>query len=129
MSEFTHRLPHSGWAKPSRNETEYFQREEFRSRMSSARRREAKRAHEERERWLAEHRERCPKCGGKLQVVDTADARVDQCANCLGVWMDHETFDALTHPHSKNEYLTGILREVLLQYTTGRVNPMGGEDQ
>ena len=129
MSEFTHRLPHSGWSKPSRNEQDYFHREEFRARMDAARHREAQRALEERAKWLDDHRDRCPKCGGTLEVVDTADARVDQCANCLGVWLDHETFDTLTHPQGKNEYLTGILREVLLQYTTGRVNPMGGQDQ
>ena len=82
---------------------------------------EAARAQEERERWLASHRDHCPKCGSALEEIRTADARADQCPACLGVWLDHETFDRLTHPHDRNEYLKGIFREVVLQYTTGRV--------
>ena len=81
-----------------------------------------------REEWLASHSDRCPKCGSRLEEIRTTDARADQCPACLGVWLDHETFDRLTNPTQKNEYLTGIFREMLLQYTTGRVNPMGGED-
>jgi hypothetical protein len=128
MSEFTHRLPHQPWSKPSRNEEEYFHRDEFRHRMEVARQRETDRAAAERERWLESHRDRCPKCGGHLQLVETDHARADQCPKCLGVWLDHETFDQLTHPHQKNAYLTMVFRDILLQFTTGKVNPTGGED-
>ena len=124
MSEFTHRLPHQSWSKPSRNEAEYFKREEFRKRMEAARRREARRAESDRQRWLEEHRNRCPKCGGELQPITTKSEHADQCSNCLGVWLNHETFDRLTNPEDKNEYLTGIFRDVFLQYTTGG---LGGE--
>ena len=123
MSEFTHRLPHSGWAKPSRNEEEYFHREEFRQRMELARQREAQREEEERQRLLEVHENHCPKCGGELEEVQVDDVRADQCPNCLGVWLDHQTFDQLTHPEIENEYLTGIFRDVLLQYTTGNIPP------
>ena len=128
MSEFTHRLPHQPWSKPSRNEQAYFQQEEFQQRMAAARRREAKREMEERQRWLEAHEGHCPKCGGVLEEVRTAEGKADQCPNCLGVWLDHEMFDRLTHPTEKNTYLTGILREVLLEWTTGDVrskNPGG----
>jgi hypothetical protein len=128
MSEFTHRLPHAPWRKPSRNEEEYFQREEFEQRMSAARKRETQRQTEEREQWLTSHRSRCPKCGSRLEEIITEDARADQCPACLGVWLDHETFDRLTHPEEKNTYLTGIFREVILQYTTGRVDPIPHEE-
>lgn len=121
MSEFTHRLPHQPWSKPSRNEDQYFHREEFRKRMEAARHREALRAKEDRDRWLDSHRGHCPKCGGRLELLRTEDGSAEQCPNCLGVWMDHETFDRLTHPHDKNEYLTGILRDLFLQWTTGDV--------
>lgn len=120
MSKLTHRLPHQPWSKPSRNEQEYFVREEFNKRMGAARQREAARASEERNRWLDEHRDHCPKCGGRLEEVRTIEGVADQCPNCLGVWMSHEVFDRITHPHEKNEYLTGIFRDVLLQYTTGK---------
>jgi Zn-finger nucleic acid-binding protein len=126
MSEFTHRLPHQPWPKPSRNEDHYFHREEFRQRMEAARHREARREMEDRKRWLAEHEGHCPGCGGVLEPIDTGDGSAQQCPNCLGVWLDHETFDRLTHPHEKNEYLTGILREMLLEWTTGRKPRQGG---
>ena len=121
MSEFTHRLPHQPWSKPSRNEQGYFQREEFQKRMHAAREREAKREMEERQRWLEDHRGHCPCCGGVLERLSTEECSAEQCPNCLGVWMNHETFDRLTHPQEKNEYLTGILRELFLEWTTGSV--------
>ena len=121
MSEFTHRLPHSGWSKPSRNEEEYFHREEFRQRMELARRREAERAEAERSRLLEIHENHCPQCGSELEDIQVREGRANQCPNCLGVWLDHETFDRITHPVDDNRYLTGILRDVLLQYTTGNI--------
>ena len=122
MTEFTHRLPHAGWSKPSRNEEEYFHREEFRLRMALARKREEERAADERRTWLEAHADRCPKCGSELEEVRAADGTVDQCPSCLGVWMDHTVFDNLTHPDKPNEYLTEIFRGVLLQYTTGNLH-------
>lgn len=121
MSPFTHRLPRQSWSKPSKNEEEYFHREEFRQRMEAARRRERERSAAEREAWLAEHRNRCPKCGGELQPITTKSEHGDQCSNCYGVWLDAETFDRLTHPHEPNPYLTNVFREILLQWTTGEV--------
>lgn len=122
MSEFTHRLPHQPWSKPSRNEQEYFQREEFKSRMALARERESRHAEEERRRWLEAHANHCPKCGAHLEAIRTEEGQADQCPSCLGVWLDHGMFDRLTHPEKKqDDYLTGIFREVLLQYTTGRL--------
>lgn len=123
MSEFTHRLPHQPWSKPSRNEDQYFQQQEFRKRMEAARRREAQRELEERKRWLDEHKGHCPRCGGAMEPLSTEEGNTEQCSNCLGVWMDHETFDRLTHPEDKNEYLTGILRGLFLEWTTGQVKP------
>jgi hypothetical protein len=114
-------LPHQSWIKPSRNEKEYFQREEFRLRMEAARAREAQRAEAERGHWIEKHGNHCPKCGGELQAITSQSEHGDQCSNCLGVWLDWETFDRLTHPEEKNEYLTGIFRELLLQYTTGKI--------
>ena len=121
MSEFTHRLPHQPWSKPSRNEDQYFRREDFRKRMNAAREREARRELAERTRWLDEHQGHCPECGGVLEGMTTADGSADQCPNCLGVWLDHETFDRLTHPRERNRYFAGILREMLLEWTTGAV--------
>ncbi|MHC4925179.1 MAG: TFIIB-type zinc ribbon-containing protein [Planctomycetota bacterium] len=121
MTEFTHRLPHDGWSRPSRNEEEYFHREEFARRMKVARERQRARAAEERERLLAIRRDHCPKCGANLETLEVDGITAEQCPGCLGVWLDHETFDHLTHPSKPNQYLTGILRELILEYTTGSV--------
>jgi len=121
MSEFTHHLPHAGWAKPSRNEEEYFHRLEFRQRMELARRHEAKRAEAERARLIEIHQHHCPRCGGELEEVHVQEGHADQCPNCLGVWLDHEMFDRITHPVEDNRYLTAIFRDLLLQYGTGKL--------
>lgn len=125
MSEFTHKLPHQPWSKPSRNEQEYFRQEEFRKRMKAARKREAERAEEEREALLARHRDHCPRCGAKLEPMETPQGSAHQCPSCFGVWMDREIFDRLTRPEAEGEYLTNIFREMFLQYTTGSVKPRG----
>lgn len=127
MSEFTHRMPHQPWSKPSRNEDQYFLREDFRRRMEAARQREAERAEEGRRRWLEAHQGHCPKCGSRLERITVDDGSADQCPSCLGVWLDRDVFDRLTHPHAKNEYLTGIFRGILLQWTTGEVR--GGSEK
>ncbi|MHB1193893.1 MAG: TFIIB-type zinc ribbon-containing protein [Longimicrobiales bacterium] len=119
MSEFTHRLPHQPWPKPSRNEDKYFHLEDFRKRMEAAREREAARAQDERQRWLDAHQGHCPRCGSRLERITLEEGSADQCPGCLGVWLDHGLFDRLTHPHEENQYLTGILRGLLLQFTTG----------
>jgi len=121
MSEFTHRLPHQPWSKPSRNEREYFQRQAFHQRMAVARRREQVRDASERDRVLERLRDHCPKCGAPLERIRVADGQADQCPNCLGVWLDHETFDRMTQPEPESNYLTETLREVLLQYSTGKI--------
>jgi hypothetical protein len=126
MSEFTHRLPHQPWSKPSKNEQEYFHRLEFQKRMAAARKHEHTRDSTERARLLERHRDHCPKCGSKLESIWLEDSRAHQCPNCLGVWLDHETFDRVTRPEATNSYLTDTLREVLLQFSTGKISVKGG---
>ncbi len=122
MSAFTHRLPHQPWSKPSRNEREYFHRLDFQERMTAARRRERERDTIERAQFLDRYRDHCPKCGSRLESIRLEDGSADQCPTCLGVWLDHETFDGLTHPEQRNTYLADTLREVLLQYSTGTIS-------
>ena len=121
MTKFTHKLPHQPWSKPSRNEEEYFHRQEFRVRMDKARVRASSRDAQERLRLLELHRGHCPRCGTELEAIRLAQGTAQQCPSCLGVWLEHETFDRLTHPEAKDDYLTGIFRDVLLQYTTGHL--------
>jgi Zn-finger nucleic acid-binding protein len=129
-SEFTHRLPHRPWSKPSRNEEEYFRREaEFRRRMEAARRRESRVEDTEREELRSRHRGRCPKCGARMEAMELPEGRAEQCPSCLGVWMPNELFDRLTHPDQDqgSDFLTELLRGQFLQYTTGAVRRVDRE--
>ena len=120
MGEFTHKLPNRGWSKPSRNEEEYFRQEEFRKRMAAARAKEKDPEVAQRKRLLEQFQDHCPKCAAPLQPIQLPQGGAEQCPSCLGVWMNHETFDHLTHPEEKNEYLKGVLRDVLLEHTAKR---------
>lgn len=70
--------------KPSRNEEEYFARQE--AELLEARR--AKAAEEEAVAERKTHHMRCPKCGHKLATEEYHGLEVDRCTSCDGVWFD-----------------------------------------
>ena len=70
--------------KPSRNEEEYFVRQE--ADLLKARRVEAERASLEAEQQS--HYMKCPKCGHDLTVEQYRGLEIDRCTNCDGVWFD-----------------------------------------
>jgi Zn-finger nucleic acid-binding protein len=77
--------------KPSRNEDEYFAREE---REKIARQREEAR----RQTTVEERRShfmRCPKCGGNLLTETFHGVPIDRCTDCHGIWLDADEIDAV----------------------------------
>ena len=79
--------------KPSRNEDEYFARE-------NAERIKALRARLDAERTRAErasHLMRCPRCGGELKERTFHQTKVDVCAECGGTWLDKGELEMLAH--------------------------------
>ena len=74
--------------KPSKNEEEYFARQEFELRKKMAAERQAELATEEREKARALHFMKCPKCGMQLEEIAFGDVRVDKCFGCEGLWLD-----------------------------------------
>ena len=74
--------------KPSRNEEEYFAREELERRRKLAEERQEAALIEERERNRLLHFMRCPKCGMQLEEIAYEDIRLDKCPTCEGVWLD-----------------------------------------
>ncbi len=70
--------------KPSRNEEEYFARQE--AELLKARRAKAERASTEAERQS--HYMKCPKCGHDLTVEQYHGLEIDRCTSCNGVWFD-----------------------------------------
>ncbi len=70
--------------KPSRNEDEYFVKQD--AELLKARRAELD---AERERHArSAHYMKCPKCGMDLQTLKRGDVEIDTCFNCHGVFLD-----------------------------------------
>ena len=120
MGPFTYRLHHEPFRKPSKNEEEYFQRRRFEERRRRARERAEDRAEEERSRLVELHRNRCPRCGERLEHIRVKKAWADQCPVCEGVWLDREVFCLLTH--QKERVLTDIFRYILLDQCMGDIH-------
>lgn len=74
--------------KPSKNEDEYFARQELERRKKWAQEQNAKMAAEQKEQLRQAHWMKCPKCGMDLKEIEVHSVKVDQCANCGGVFLD-----------------------------------------
>ncbi len=74
--------------KPSKNEDEYFARQELERRKKWAQEQAAKMETEQKEQLKQLHWMKCPKCGMDLKEIEVHGVKVDQCANCGGVFLD-----------------------------------------
>jgi hypothetical protein len=77
--------------KPSRNEDEYFAREDA-ERIRKLREKESA------ERVAAERKAsymKCPKCGADLRTETLHDIQIDRCPECNGIWLDNGEMEAL----------------------------------
>jgi hypothetical protein len=83
--------------KPSRNEDEYFAREE--ADLIKSRRSELEKDNEKKAR--AQHFMKCPKCGGDLKEMEMHSVKVDVCQDCQGIWFDAGEID-LMQPEDKH---------------------------
>lgn len=89
--------------KPSRNEDEYFAREEH-ERLARLRAKEAA------DRLSAERRShhfKCPKCGANLKTETFHGVNVERCPEDGGLWLDAGEIDLLMKQEDH-----GILRRV-----------------
>jgi uncharacterized protein len=86
--------------KPSKNEDEYFARQEIERRKKWAQEQSAKMATEEKDRLKQLHFMKCPKCGMDLKEIESHGVKVDQCAHCGGVFLDAGEMEQLS---GKNE--------------------------
>ena len=70
--------------KPSRNEEEYFAKQNLELLREHRARLDAERARTERRQNLM----KCPKCGGDLVEREHHHVKIDQCTDCKGIWLD-----------------------------------------
>lgn len=93
--------------KPSRNEEEYFAKQE--AEILKHRREEAERSAQAAER--RSHHMRCPKCGATLISEDYEGVQIDRCPECRGMWFD--AGEAETLMKKEGTGIAAILRSVL----------------
>ena len=82
--------------KPSRNEQEYFAKQDLEAIAALRRENDAARQAAPETRVLE-----CPKCDGTLVEVEIGQVKVDRCNGCEGVWLDRGELEILAqHLHS-----------------------------
>lgn len=90
--------------KPSRNEDEYFAREEA-ERLRTLRQKDtAERTAKERR----SHHMKCPKCGGTLHAELFHGVQIDRCPDCHGMWFDAGEIDLIL-----KEEDAGVMRKIM----------------
>ena len=79
--------------KPSRNEDEYFARQDAERMKEMRAKLDAERKKAERAAGL----NRCPKCGAQLQEKAFHNVKVDICPDCGGMWLDKGEWDMVKY--------------------------------
>ena len=93
--------------KPSRNEDEYFVKQD--AELIKARR--EKLDEERRKRERAQHIMKCPKCGADLQEREMHSVKVDLCPECHGMWLDQGELEILSK-HSRGN-VANVISDLL----------------
>ena len=94
--------------KPSRNEDEYFARED--AELLRKQRERASAASMEAER--TSHYMKCPKDGYDLASSQHHGVTIETCSHCGGIWLDAGELEAVTKDDSPN-VLTRVLSDAL----------------
>ena len=90
--------------KPSRNEDEYFARED----AERIRKLREQQAVEQRTKERRSHYLKCPKCGADLRTEAFHTVQIDRCPECHGIWLDEGEIDQLMEHEDP-----GVFRRVL----------------
>ena len=94
--------------KPSRNEDEYFARQnqeqirEMRAKLD-AERKKAEKAES------AAHLNKCPRDGADLKEQHVENVKIDECPKCGGVWLDRGELDQLRRVNTARGVSGGVL--------------------
>jgi hypothetical protein len=81
--------------KPTEHEDEYFARIEQEMKKKIENQKKKRTSKEEREKLRELHFMKCPKCGMNLIEIDFNGMKIDECADCRGIWLDAGEFDAM----------------------------------
>ena len=91
--------------KPSRNEDEYFGKlnlellHEMRVKLDAERKQAERNA----------HHNKCPRCGGDLTETHAELVKIDECADCGGIWLDKGELEQLRRVNRSRGVSGGVL--------------------
>jgi uncharacterized protein len=91
--------------KPSRNEDEYFAKQnaeiirEMRAKLDKERKKADRSA----------HHNKCPRCGADLKEQHVENVKIDECKDCGGVWLDHGELEQLARVNRARGVSGGVL--------------------
>jgi len=91
--------------KPSRNEDEYFAKQnleiihEMRVKLDAERKKAERKA----------HHNKCPRCGGDLKATHAEHVRIDECGECGGIWLDKGELEQLQRVNRAKGVSGGVL--------------------
>jgi hypothetical protein len=86
--------------KPSRNEDEYFVKQDAEAIKAYRARLDAERLATERK----SHFMKCPKCGADLKEKRLGNVAVDTCPDCNGMWLDAGELDLVRQARASDQH-------------------------
>jgi len=94
--------------KPSRNEEEYFAKQNLEIIHEMRVKLDAERKKAEREA----HRQKCPRCGAELKEKQAEQVKVDECTECGGIWLDKGELEQLGRVNRARGVSGGVLGSI-----------------
>jgi Zn ribbon nucleic-acid-binding protein len=94
--------------KPSRNEDEYFAKQNLEIIQEMRRKLDAERKKAER----TAHSNKCPKCGADLKEQHAEHVKIDECTECGGIWLDKGELDQLQRVNRSRGQSAGVLSSI-----------------
>ncbi|MFL5488188.1 MAG: zf-TFIIB domain-containing protein [Gemmatimonadaceae bacterium] len=91
--------------KPSRNEDEYFAKQNLEIIHEMRKKLDAERKQAERNA----HQNKCPRCGCDLKERHADAVKLDECPECEGVWLDKGELDQLRRVNTARGVSGGVL--------------------
>jgi hypothetical protein len=95
--------------QPSRNEDEYFAKQD--AELMKQMRAKLDKEREAQERKA--HHMKCPKCGADLKEEELGPVKVDKCPDCNGIWFDAGELDMLKHAKKGSAGIMGSFMDLI----------------
>ena len=100
--------------KPSKDEDEYFAREDIEKKRKLAYQQAQVMAEQQKEALRTLHYMKCPKCGFDLHTLKRGDVDLDMCFNCKGLWVDANELASFARqlreaPEKRGTVMTALL--------------------